>query len=45
MYTASIGLIAHTEAADKAEDKALVYIKVKEEVYTKKINVIKETRE
>ena len=33
------------KAADETEDKALVYIKTIEEVYTREINTIKETRE
>ena len=45
MNIASIRLIIRIEAADKTEDKALVYTKAIEEVHTRKINTIKETRE
>ena len=43
--TASIRLTAHIEAVDKVEDKASVYIEAVEELYTKEINVIEDTRE
>ena len=43
--TASIRLIIHIEATDKTEDKASVYTKAIEEVYTREINAIEETRE
>ena len=45
MNTASIRLTVHIEAVDKVEDKALVYIEALEELYTKEINVIEDTRE
>ena len=43
--TASIGLTAPIEAADKAKDETTVYIEAVEGEYTKEINNIKETRE
>ena len=43
--TASIGLTALIGAADKGEDKTTIYIEAVEEVYTEKINNIKETKE
>src|SRR6266700_4903038 len=43
--TASIGLTIYIEAADKGKDKATIYIEAVEEVYTKEINNIEETRE
>ena len=43
--TASIGLTAPIEAADKGKDKTTVYIEAVERVYTKKINNIEETKE
>jgi len=42
---ASTRLTGYTEAVDKIEDKASVYIEVKKEAYTKKTNVIEETKE
>ena len=43
--TASIRLTIYIEAVDKVEDKALVYTEAVEELYTKEINVIEDTRE
>jgi len=43
--TASIRLTAYIEAIDKGEDEATVYTETVEEVYTKEINDMEETRE
>ena len=43
--TASIGLTAYIEAADKGEDEATIYIKAVEVAYTEEINNTEETRE
>ena len=43
--TASIGLTAPIEAADKAKDETTVYIEAVEGKYTKEINDTEETRE
>jgi len=43
--TASTGLTAHTEAADKAEDEASVNIEAVEEAHTGEISDMEETRE
>jgi hypothetical protein len=41
--TASIGLTAHTEAADEAEDEASVHTEGGEEAHTEEVNVMEET--
>ena len=43
--TASIGLTAHIEVVDEAEDEASVHTEAVEEAYTGGINVMEETRE
>ena len=43
--TASIGLTAPIEAADKAKDETTIYIEAVEGEYTKEINNMEETRE
>ena len=42
---ASIRLTTPIEAADKGEDKTIIYIKAVEGVYTEEINNIEETKE
>jgi hypothetical protein len=43
--TASIGLTAHTEAADEAEGEASVHTEGGEEAQTEEVNVMEEPRE
>src|SRR6266567_2381812 len=43
--TASIRLTAYIEAVDEGEDEATIYTEAMEEVYTKEINNMEETRE
>ena len=41
----SIRLTAYIEAVDEGEDEATIYTEAMEEVYTKEINNMEETRE